>query len=313
MKYHPDKNPDPKEAAKFADIAEAYEILRDSEKKEKYDEYGEAGLSNNIQDMNDPFDILKQFGFGSRRGGGRETPKAPNMVMRLRATLEQLYFGELLQATFTRPVQCINADTCLITKNDCEGPGLRVVTQHMGPQFIVQNQIQDPSCVDRKKAWDPNCKLCPKGKTELEAAYVSPFIEAGMKDGDKIEFAGLGEQKLGHDPGDLFFVIMELPHDRFRRAGDNLETVLHINVLEALVGFKKSFPHLDSNMVDLVREGVTHDGEVVSIQGKGMPIAGKHAKFGDLIVTVRVKYPQSVDESQKELLRQALSSIEHWL
>jgi len=88
--------------------------------------------------------------------------------------------------------------------------------------------------------------------------------------------------------------------------------VLHVNVLEALVGFKKSFPHLDSNFVDLVREGVTRDGEVVTVQGKGMPIAGKSGKFGDLVVTVRVKYPQSLEQAQKDLLNQALSTVIDW-
>lgn len=79
--------------------------------------------------------------------------------MKLRVTLEQLYDGASLDFSFSRPVLCINADECMMKKKDCKGPGLRVVTQQMGPGFIVQNQIQDDSCVDQGRAWIQGCKV----------------------------------------------------------------------------------------------------------------------------------------------------------
>jgi len=260
--------------------------------------------------MHDPFDIFEQFGFGRRRH--QESQKAPAMVIRLRVSLEQLHFGELLHATYTRPVQCINSDSCFVTKNDCEGPGLRIVTQQMGPQFIVQNQIQDPSCVDRKKAWSTNCKMCPNGPTELEPVYLTPFVEAGMKNGDKIEFLGVGEQKLAHEPGDVYFIVVELPHDRFTRVGDDLHTEMQITVLDALVGFNKTFEHFDKKQVQVSQEGVTPDGQVLTVTGKGMPITRKPGKYGDLFVTIRVQYPTSLDKDQKEAVSKVLSKVTSW-
>eukprot|EP01068_Selenidium_serpulae_P014343 Selendium_serpulae@DN6087_c0_g1_i1.p2 len=173
LKYHPDRNPSPDAGNKFREIAHAYEVLSDENKRKIYDKYGEEGLEGNQgMDAPDPFDIFSQFGFGGhRRPSGPK--KTSNMVFPLRVTLKQLYFGDLLHVSLLRPTQCINADDCFVTNNECQGPGVRVVTRQMGPGFMVQNQMHDDSCVDRKRAWKPNCKACPKGQTELEHVYLT--------------------------------------------------------------------------------------------------------------------------------------------
>lgn len=110
-----------------------------------------------------PFDVFSDFfggfGFGGFGGGSREIPQAPSSVLSVGVSLEQLYDGALLDFSFSRPVLCINADECLKDRHDCKGPGVRVVTQQMGPGFIVQNQIQDDACVEQGKAWMPRCSV----------------------------------------------------------------------------------------------------------------------------------------------------------
>ncbi|PFH33231.1 putative DnaJ protein [Besnoitia besnoiti] len=218
MKYHPDKNKEPNAEAKFKEISIAYEVLNNAEKRQVYDEYGEEGLErlqSGMQQASHPFgDIFSDFFGGGFGGAPRETPKAPPSSMRLNVSLEQLFKGETVDISFTRPVMCMHADDCFTKKPDCKGPGLRVVTQQMGPGFIVQNQIQDDTCVDQGKAWRPRCKECPNGITHPESTELSATVERGMREGDEIVFDGVGEHKIGHEPGDLVLVVHELPHKR---------------------------------------------------------------------------------------------------
>lgn len=204
----------------------------------------QSGMQQGAHPFNDFFSDFFGGGFG---GGARETPKAQPSTMRLNVSLEQLYKGETLDVSFTRPVLCMHAEECFTKKPDCKGPGIRVITQQMGPGFIVQNQIQDDSCVDQGKAWRPRCKVsvcslsftrflqspnrlsvlewcspvfscpqeCPKGIVQPETIELSATVERGMRHGDQIVFDGVGEHKVGHEPGDLILTINELPHKRY--------------------------------------------------------------------------------------------------
>ncbi|KFG29409.1 putative DnaJ protein [Toxoplasma gondii p89] len=315
MKYHPDKNKEPNAEAKFKEISFAYEILNNAEKRQVYDEYGEEGLErlqSGGQQASHPFgDIFSDFFGGGFGGRTRETPKAPPSTVRLNVSLEQLYKGETLDISFTRPVMCMHADECFTKKPDCKGPGLRVITQQMGPGFIVQNQIQDDTCVDQGKAWRPRCKECPNGITEPEVTQLSATVEAGMRDGDEIVFDGVGEQKLGHEPGDLVLVIQELPHKRYSRIGDDLEMSIRISLLEALVGFERSFIHLDNTPVRVKKDDVTFDGQTMTLYNKGMPKKGNTSQFGNLRIKFMVSYPAALDEKQKAAARQALEGTRY--
>ncbi|KAL8453857.1 hypothetical protein Emag_001665 [Eimeria magna] len=277
MKFHPDKNKSPDAEAKFREISYAYEVLSNAEQRKVYDAQGHEGLESTI--------------------------------MKLRVTLEQLYDGASLDFTFTRPVLCINADDCLTKRNDCKGPGVRVVTQQMGPGFIMQNQIQDDSCVDQGRAWLQGCKECPSGITEMEPIDLNANVERGMQNSDKLVFEGMGEHRIGHEPGDLILVIEELPHSRYVRRGSDLHMTLRIDLVQALVGFEVEFDHLDKKTVKVQKSSVTHDGEIIKVKGKGMPRRGSSSAFGDLHITVKVKYPTQLDNKRKQLIREALSGV----
>jgi len=308
MKYHPDKNPDPEAGKKFSEIAEAYEALSDPEKRKTYDRYGEEGLKQAAQqpDHMDPFDIFSAFGFGGGRPRGRpDTPKTPGLKMKLRCSLDQLFFGEVFHVSYTRPVMCVSADECFIERRDCQGPGLRVVTQQMGPGFMVQNQMHDDSCVARGKAWKSKCSACPKGQTEEERIYLTAYVEAGMRNGDIITFEGAAEQKVGHEPGDLVLAIEEVPHSIFTRKGSDLHMLMEISLLDALVGFSRVLKHLDHTEVEVKRDAVTDNGFVMVIPEKGMPKRGEGGR-GKLLITFKVKFPSYLSDSQKDLIRQAL-------
>eukprot|EP00922_Rhytidocystis_sp_ex-Travisia-forbesii_P009109 GHVS01013302.1.p1 GENE.GHVS01013302.1~~GHVS01013302.1.p1 ORF type:complete len:400 (+),score=63.93 GHVS01013302.1:504-1703(+) len=317
MKYHPDKNKSPNAGEIFKELAHAYETLSDGEKRQVYDRHGFEGLDRSeagMHETHDPFELFSQFfNPGGHRARRREKSRVLPTTLKLRATLEQLYFGELLHVRYTRPVLCINHDECSKKRQDCQGPGLRVVTQQMGPGFIVQNQIQDASCVDKGRAWDPNCSACPKGQTNAEATVLTAYVEKGMSEGDRINFEGSGEQKVGHENGDLVFVIDPIKHHRFVRDGDNLKANMKISLLDALVGFSKPFDHIDGKPFTIVREGVTDDGEVSEFAHKGMPDAEERGReetdFGNLYVTFNVVYPTELTAGQKDLIRQALGPI----
>ncbi|KAL7068005.1 DnaJ domain-containing protein [Cryptosporidium serpentis] len=314
LKYHPDRNTSPNASEMFKEIATAYEVLIDEEKRSIYDQFGEEGLKQHTDGFqrNDPFDLFSMgFGdiFGMGRGkGGSDTPRIADTILKLHVSLEQLYFGEMISVSYNRPVVCINAEDCFKNRSDCAGPGTRLFTQQMGPGFMVQHQINDPSCVARRKGWDKNCKSCPNGPTELENAILTVYIEAGMRTGDTIRFEGSGEQKLGHEPGDLILVIQEVEHHKFKRVGNDLHTNMAIDLVDALLGFSIPLSFIDGSYVDIKKDTITSNGDVLRIAGKGVPISNSKSS-GDLVITFTLRMPTQLSSTQKQLLKQALNKV----
>lgn len=311
LKYHPDRNSSPDASERFKEIATAYEVLSDSGKREIYDRYGEAGLKQHIDDfqMHDPFDLFSMgfgnlFGMGSGKGSG-ERYRVPDTTFKIFMTLEQLYFGEIITISFTRPVLCINASDCLKNRNDCAGAGTKLFTQQMGPGFMVQHQVNDPTCVSRKKGWDKNCKQCPSGPTELETAQLTAYIEAGMYSGDTIRFEGSGEQKLNQEPGDFIVLVFEVENKRFKRVGNDLHTNMEISLADALLGFSLPLRFIDGKDINIEKSDVTSYGDVLRVRNKGMPIRNT-GEYGDLYVTLRFKMPSELNSIQKQLIKEAI-------
>lgn len=326
MEYHPDRNRSPGATERFSKMAAAYDVLSDPKKRELYDRYGEAGPSNGMHGDDEPsiFNMFNPFGFGDGGGhGGRGVgkEKASSSTFPLYLTLDQLYFGEFLQMTFLRPVVCLRSDECIVTKKGCAGPGVKIVTQRLGPGFIVQNQIQDELCVDAQKGWKERCSACPKGTTELQKTKTSIFIDAGMMDNELITVEGSGVQKLGMDPGDVIFRISQIPHKMFKRKGHHLETTIYLTLLEALTGFSKTFIHISKKPFTRTRTTVTHDGEVDIIKGLGMPIRiaqssndrdQSSSQFGDLYIIYRVQFPAALSDASRRLVTEALQDVVDW-
>ena len=243
LEFHPDKNKSEGAAEKFAQIAQAYEVLSDESKREIYDRHGEEGLKKHEQRAGgggggfDPFeDIFSQFGFGGGRGrrdDGQQRTESVEIPLTL--TLKEFYLGKTLDVQYVREVLCKNWEDCMKQDNECHGPGVKIARQQLAPGFVQQVQMNDPKCVARGKSWRPNCKACPGGKTETEKIELTLDVTKGMRPGERITFQGVTDERPGFEPGDLHFVLVEVEHNQFVRDGDHLYMRTEILLVDALV------------------------------------------------------------------------------
>ena len=247
LQFHPDKNKEEGAAEKFAEIARAYEVLSDEEKKDIYDKYGEDGLKQHEQGggggggFGGGFDdIFSQFGFNFGGGGGRQRKReraTPSVEVPLHVSLKQLYLGDMIDVEYVREVLCVNWQDCMKNSQECQGPGVRVKMQQLAPGFVQQVQQRDERCVAQGKMWRSNCKACPK-KTNTEKIDLTIDLNAGMRPGEHITFESVADEKPGYTAGDLHFVIVEKPSSLFRRDRDNLYKTMEIPLVDALVSFQ---------------------------------------------------------------------------
>eukprot|EP01069_Polyplicarium_translucidae_P000058 Polyplicarium_translucidae@DN1030_c0_g1_i1.p1 len=321
MKYHPDKNPAADASEKFARIAEAYEVLTDADLRKAYDTGGHEAVKRKRDqkqagggDEFDPFDIFSRFGFGFGGRQRRGTPKTPPLVVPLRLTLKQLYFGDLFHVKLRRAVVCPSLDECLTDRPDCEGPGVRLHTQQTRGGYYAMQQ-NDPSCVSKRKGWKGGrCHECPNGMRELEDIELTVMVPRGAQPGHRIVFEDAGPQVIEHLPGDLELEVAQLLHPKYTRHMDDLSLQVPLTLLEALVGFNKTVLHIDpNNPVELFRNEVSHDGQRIRIAGRGMPRSKDSAENGDLFVTFKVWYPKQLDDAQRDSIREGLGDVREWI
>lgn len=315
-KWHPDRNPGNQEAsAKYIEIANAYEVLSDEQKRRTYDQYGEEGLKGNagVQFKN-PFDIFSSFGFG---GGQQhqhvEQRKGPNVEIPLEVTLKDLYLGQELKVLHKKQVLCPKCrgtgakdpDDVHIC-SECKGTGTKVYTQQLGPGFITQTQRTCDKCGGKGKVIKSTCPYCSGKKTSVDEDFFTVTIERGMPDGHAIVFEQESDESPETTPGDVIFKIKTAPHKRFERRGNDLHMGMNISLLEALVGFRRNVKHLDDHEFLIMKEEVTKPGEIIKIPGEGMPLHNFSTEMGDLFVEIGIKMPTKLTEEQKEGFRKLL-------
>lgn len=318
LELHPDKNPEEGAAEKFAEVARAYEVLSDDEKRRIYDQRGEDGLKQHEQGGgggfggggHDPFgDIFEHmfngFGGGRRGGGGHGEQRTPDVRMPLRLTLEQLYKGTIIDVEYLREVLCTNWEECTRVDNDCQGPGVKVRRQQLAPGFVQQVQIQDDSCIARGKSWRRNCRACPS-KTETEKIDISVDINPGTRNGEEFVYEGVTDEKPGYIPGNLQFFVVELGDPRFTRDGDNLYTTVEIPLVKALTGFEHTLTHLDGKSFVISVDSVIECDHIMRVPGKGMPRHNRKG-YGDLYVKFDVDFPDELTNEQKTALKSILA------
>lgn len=294
--HHPDKGGDPET---FKDIQRAFEVLSDPEQREKYDQFGEAGLAEDSPSS--PQDLFGQL-FGTKGGGkGRKggRPKTKDQARQIWVTLEHIYNGVTRQLPITRKV--VDADSETATCEACDGRGFIQQMIQMGP-IIQQLRQACPECGGVGK----------RAKTRTERETLDVFVEKGSPDGHKIVFHGKADESPGHEPGDVVVIVKQQDHPRFMRKGADLYMERDISLTEALTGFKVVVPHLDGRKL-VVR---SKPGEVLqpqrggaslkAVAGAGMPIHQDPFKFGNLFLVLSIRFPLAIEPSIAEELRRLL-------
>lgn len=322
MKYHPDRNPDNKEAEeKFKEVGEAYEVLSDADKRAAYDRMGhEAFKSGGMGGPGgpggagfDPMDIFAQFfggmggGFSGFGGGRRQAdPRQPGADLRydIDVSLEEAAVGCTRTIEIERMMPC---DSCgatgsadgqsgLKTCPTCHGSG--VVTRQSS---IFVQQTTCPTCRGAGKTISNPCSKCHgEGRINKEEK-VTIRIPAGIDTGSKMRVAGKGDAGLhGGSTGDLYIFIDVLQHPIFHREGMDLHCTIPVSLKDAILGGTICVPTLEGGAKVKVAAG-TASGTVQRVRGKGMPSTQRSGK-GDLLVELQVEIPTGLNSAQRKAL-----------
>jgi DnaJ-class molecular chaperone len=141
--------------------------------------------------------------------------------------------------------------------------------------------------------------------TDTDEIQLTVDVQAGSMSGDTIVYDEVADEAVGHTAGNLVFIIEQIPHDYFVRHGDDIHTRMDISLKDALVGFTRTFEHVDGHKVVVEKKTVTYCSEVFILKGEGMPRKDKHGK-GDMHITLEIKFPTSLTEEQKKMIQSAL-------
>ncbi len=317
MKYHPDRNPDNKEAEeKFKEVKEAYEMLTNPEKREAYDRYGHAGVDPNMGGggggfgaggFGDAFgDIFGDiFGGGRGRSSGPQVYRGADLRYNLEITLEQAAHG---YETTIRVPSWDKCDTCHgsgakpgtqpVTCTTCAGHGQVRMQQGF---FSIQQTC--PKCHGSGKIIPEPCAACGGAGRIKRNKTLEVKIPAGIDNGMRIRSTGNGEPGTNGGPsGDLYVEIHIKPHPVFQREGDDLHCEMPISFAKAALGGEIEVPTLTGKVSFTVPEG-TQTGKTFRLKGKG--IKGVRSGYtGDLFCHVVVETPVKLTDKQKDLLRE---------
>ncbi|KAH8905433.1 mitochondrial targeting protein [Coniochaeta sp. PMI_546] len=314
LKYHPDKNAsNPAAEEKFKEISHAYEILSDRQKREIYDQYGEAGLEGGAggggmaaEDLFAQFFGGGGFGgglggmFGGGPGGQRGPPKARTIHHTHKVSLEDIYRGKTSKLALQRSVICksckgVGGKEGAVRKcAGCDGHGMKTMMRQMGP-MIQRFQTVCPDCNGEGEIIKDKdrCKVCKGKKTVVERKVLHVNVDRGVKSGEKITYTGEGDEAPGIQAGDVVFEIEQKPHPRFTRRGDDLLYHCEIELVTALAGGTIFIEHLDERWlsVDILPGEAIAPGAVKMVRGQGMP-SFRHHHFGNLYIQFDVKFPE---------------------
>src|ERR1700742_2205928 len=318
MKWHPDKNPgDATSEIRFKEINEAYEILKDGDKRAAYDRFGHAafehgagagpggGFGDVASAFADIFDDLFGMGGGRRgRGGGRE--RGADLRYNMEITLEEAYAGKTAQVRIPTSVTCeacsgsgAKAGSKPKTCATCHGAGK---VRHTQGFFTLERTCV--ACQGRGQVIDSPCPNCSGSGRVTRERTLSVNVPAGVEDGTRIRLAGEGEAGVrGGGQGDLYIFLSLSPHPFFQRDGADLHCRVPISMVTAALGGGFDVPTIDGGKTRVkVPEG-TQSGRRFRLGGKGMPVL-RARETGDMYVQVLVETPQKLTKRQKELLQE---------
>ncbi|MDA3860362.1 MAG: molecular chaperone DnaJ [Melioribacteraceae bacterium] len=337
MQYHPDRNPDDKEAeTKFKEAAEAYEVLNDSDKRAKYDRFGHQGMRggqdfHGFSNANDIFshfsDIFGGGGSGFSSGGGgsifddifggggqgrrQRSTGTPghDLKVTLKLTLEEIAAGTTKKIKLKKHKKCTTCngtgakDTASYqTCSACSGAGeVKQVSRSMFGQFV--NIAPCTNCSGTGKVITAPCLTCKGDGRIHEESTVKINIPAGVSDNSYMTMRGEGNAgKNGGPAGDIIAIFRELPHEYFIRDDDNIIYELSISYPEAVLGTDVEIPTLNGRAKLKIERG-TESGKFLKMREKGIQHLNRHGA-GDQLVKINIHVPKKVNSKEKELLKE---------
>lgn len=334
MKYHPDRNPDNKEAEeKFKEAAEAYEILSDGDKKARYDRFGHAGVDPNMggggfggrggMTMDD---IFSQFGdvfqdspfesfFGGGRGGAqrRGGQRGSNLRIKVKLSLKEIAEGSTKKIKVKKQIGC---NTCSgsgakdasskSTCGTCRGSGYvrQVKSTFLGQ---MQTTVACPNCSGSGNVITAKCGTCKGEGREYGEETITIDIPAGVSEGMQLSMAGKGNAgPQGGRPGDLLINIEEIEHDTLQRDGNNIIHELFLTFPDAAIGTSVEVPTITGKVKIKIPAG-TQAGKLFRLKGKGLPEVQGYGK-GDQLIHVNIWTPKNLTAEETKVLEKLAKS-----
>lgn len=326
MKYHPDRNPGNAEAElKFKEVTEAYEVLKDSQKRAAYDRYGHAAFAQGagagaggFGGFNFDFggagagfgsifeDIFSEFMGGGRRSRQQEGVRGADIRYDLEISLEEAYKGLTKEIEIQTAVKCEDchgtgaaegskAETC----DTCHGTGR--VRRQAG--FFIEERTC-PTCNGTGKVIKNPCKKCGGTGKISQKKVLEVTIPAGIDSGNRMRLAGQGEAGMNGGPnGDLYIFVHIKPHPIFKRDAANLYCTVPLSMTTAALGGEIDIPCIDGSSEKVKIDEGTQSGTEVRLRKKGMTML-QSKSVGDLFVRFTVETPTKLTDKQKELLKQ---------
>ena len=339
IKYHPDKNPDDKASEdKFKEAAEAYEVLSNPEKKQRYDQFGHAGAQGgfgggyggggmNMEDIfsqfgdvfgggggsgGSPFDSF--FGGGGQSSrGGRRAQRGTNLRIKVKLTLEEIANGVEKKIKVNKQIVCNTCDgtgakdkSSFSTCKTCNGSGaVRRVTNTILGQ--MQTTSTCPTCNGEGSTISAKCNTCHGDGVSRGEETISINIPAGVSEGMQLSMSGKGNAApRGGVPGDLIILVEETPHDSLKREGINIIYDLHVSFVDATLGASVEVPTIDGKARIKLEPG-TQGGKILRLKGKGIPEVNSYHK-GDQLIQINIWTPKILNNEERELLEKLKES-----
>lgn len=317
MKYHPDRNPDDKDAeGKFKEAKEAYEVLGDAQKRSAYDQFGHAGVDPSMggggpgdgASFSDIFgDVFGDIFSGSRTGGGgqQRARRGADLRYNLELSLEEAVRGTTVKIRVPTSVKCSTCNgsgakkgTSPVSCTTCGGIGQVRVQQGF---FSLQQSC--PSCEGTGQIIKDKCGSCHGHGRVQEHKTLSVKVPAGVDNGDRIRLSGEGEAgERGAPSGDLYVQIAVKEHSLFVREGSDLYCEVPISFVMAALGGELEVPTLDGR-VKLKIPSETQSSKMFKLRGKGVKSV-RGGATGDLLCRVLIETPVNLNSKQKELLKE---------
>lgn len=319
--YHPDRNPgDANAEHSFKEVNEAYEALKDPQKRAAYNQFGHAAFDGTGgmgghgfgadfgASMSEIFDdLFGEFMGGRTRGRSRSArERGSDLRYNMRITLEETYHGKTAEINVPTSVTCdtcsgsgAKPDTKPIDCPTCGGSGKVRASQGF---FTIERVC--PTCQGRGDIIEDPCESCSGSGRVTKERTLSVSIPAGVEDGTRIRLAGEGEAGVrGGPPGDLYIFLTIQAHEFFQRDGADIFCRVPISMTTAALGGHVEVPTLEGKIARVTIPEGTETGKQFRLKGKGMPVL-RSKLFGDLYIQVEVETPKNLTRKQKDLLRQ---------